>query len=474
MLDEPLSNLDAKLRAAMRAEISRLHERLKTTFIYVTHDQVEAMTMGTRIVVMRDGFIQQIDTPANLYDYPDNTFVAGFMGTPQMSFFEGTLSRRDDVVRLSLDCGAVIDVPYSAADKIPARYMDGDKKIIFGVRHGGIRVYDPAAPDNNSYSSAKAVVSVVEMLGDEALVYASLDLDDPDSQSGAIILKADPDVKISRGDIIDISITQRKFHVFDAESGRSIKRRIPEENAIPCDIKDGRLCFGGQTVTLPPALVRPDVEGAEATLPIAALCLGKGECSAEVVRTEEISDGTLYALDTNGIRLFAFEDGETRYKVGERVSFGIDLCRLTVEKCGIIPPHLKNSLDGMLIKEKKKAGGYEFFFTVGGARLTPARKTLEKLFLCKGTGIFRTPLELVFDADAVSVQKVSEENISPAHLFGTVTTVSDYGTVRYAEIALGNGRIVAPYDGEIADRVALTLDMEKVTVKDKRVDMIIA
>ena len=474
LLDEPLSNLDAKLRAAMRAEISRLHQKLKTTFIYVTHDQVEAMTMGTRIVVMKDGFIQQIDTPSNLYDYPDNTFVAGFMGTPQMSFCEGTLSRRGDTVRVSLDCGAEIDIPYSAADKIPARYMDGNRKIIFGVRHGGIRIYDPTASDNDSYSSARAVVSVVEMLGDEALIYASLDLDDPDSQSGAIILKADPDVTISRGDVIDISITQRKFHVFDAESGHSIKRRIPEENAIPCDIKEGKLCFEGQKLPLPPALLRPDTDGAEAIMPLCALTLGHGDGTAEVVRTERVAEGTLYALGVGDIRLFVFEEGDPQYAVGAKVSYGIDPCLLTVEKCGIIPPHLANSLDGTLTKEKKRSGGYEFFFAVGGARLTPSPQTLEKLFMCKGTGIFRTPLELAFDADAVSVQKVSEENIDNSRLFGTVTTVSDYGYVRYAEIALSNGRIIAPYDGEIADRVALALDMDKITVKDKKVDMIIA
>ena len=102
LFDEPLSNLDAKLRASMRSEISKLHKRLKTTFVYVTHDQIETMTMGTRIVVMKDGFIQQIDTPTNLYRYPRNKFVAGFIGTPQMNFFEGTLKRTGDRVLVTI------------------------------------------------------------------------------------------------------------------------------------------------------------------------------------------------------------------------------------------------------------------------------------------------------------------------------------------------------------------------------------
>lgn len=103
LLDEPLSNLDAKLRTQMRSEIVKLHNKLQTTFIYVTHDQVEAMTMGTRIVVMRDGFVQQIDTPKNLYQNPANKFVAGFIGTPQMNFFEGTLKKVGDEVEIRLN-----------------------------------------------------------------------------------------------------------------------------------------------------------------------------------------------------------------------------------------------------------------------------------------------------------------------------------------------------------------------------------
>ena len=116
LLDEPLSNLDAKLRAAMRAEISRLHERRGTSFIYVSHDQVEAMTMGTRIVVMKDGYIQQIDTPVNLYKFPDNMFVAGFIGTPQMNFFDAKIHKDGDNVVFKLDCGTDLAMTYIQAD----------------------------------------------------------------------------------------------------------------------------------------------------------------------------------------------------------------------------------------------------------------------------------------------------------------------------------------------------------------------
>jgi ABC-type sugar transport systems, ATPase components len=118
LLDEPLSNLDAKLRTQMRSEIIKLHKKLQTTFIYVTHDQIEAMTMGTRIVVMKDGFIQQIDTPKNLYKYPANKFVAGFIGTPQMNFFDCTLKREGENVIVKFDStDSQFIVPYSSIFK---------------------------------------------------------------------------------------------------------------------------------------------------------------------------------------------------------------------------------------------------------------------------------------------------------------------------------------------------------------------
>ena len=135
LLDEPLSNLDAKLRTAMRSEIVKLHDKLQTTFIYVTHDQVEAMTMGTQIVVMKNGFIQQIDTPKNLYIYPANKFVAGFIGTPQMNFFNGTLKKDGDKVRIAFtNTTAEAIVPYETLSKVTPQYLDGEKPVCIGLR----------------------------------------------------------------------------------------------------------------------------------------------------------------------------------------------------------------------------------------------------------------------------------------------------------------------------------------------------
>ena len=135
LLDEPLSNLDAKLRGQMRTEITKLHHRLATTFIYVTHDQVEAMTMGTRIVVMKDGFIQQVDAPQKLYDYPANVFVAGFIGTPRMNFFDAILTGTKSKVYVEFE-GQKLELPKVKVDaNINLEdYLNTGKLVVFGVR----------------------------------------------------------------------------------------------------------------------------------------------------------------------------------------------------------------------------------------------------------------------------------------------------------------------------------------------------
>ncbi len=175
LLDEPLSNLDAKLRSQMRTEITKLHNRLATTFIYVTHDQVEAMTMGTRIVVMKDGFMQQVDTPINLYDYPVNQFVAGFIGTPQMNFFTGTLTGTNSKVMINFGANT-IELP---KDKIKLicnleEFLNTGKEIVFGIRPEDI--YDSEDKVNSKdYQVIEAEVDVVEALGPETLLYCKTD-----------------------------------------------------------------------------------------------------------------------------------------------------------------------------------------------------------------------------------------------------------------------------------------------------------
>ena len=168
LMDEPLSNLDAKLRVQMRIEIAQLHQRLGTTIIYVTHDQTEAMTLGTRIVVMKDGVIQQVDTPQNLYEKPQNLFVAGFMGSPQMNFLDAKVEVKGEEVNL-LVAGHSIPLPPAKSKKLIEGGYDG-KKVVLGVRPEDVHDEEDfiAASPNTVIEST---IRVYEMLGAEVYLY---------------------------------------------------------------------------------------------------------------------------------------------------------------------------------------------------------------------------------------------------------------------------------------------------------------
>ena len=238
LLDEPLSNLDAKLRAQMRTEITKLHNRLATTFIYVTHDQIEAMTMGTRIVVMKDGFMQQVDTPQNLYDYPINKFVAGFIGSPQMNFFDAVLTGTKDDVKVELGSD-VIALPKDKVDLIYNldEYLNTGKPLTFGIRPEDLHD-DPEFIAQSGYPTLNVKIELAEMLGAETQLYcktqSALDaagesiVDDVNT----IIARVDNHSKTRKGDEIVLALDLRHCHFFDKETEMSIMARdMDEKNA---------------------------------------------------------------------------------------------------------------------------------------------------------------------------------------------------------------------------------------------------
>ncbi len=475
LLDEPLSNLDAKLRAAMRAEISRLHEKLQTTFIYVTHDQVEAMTMGTRIVVMKAGYIQQIDTPINLYLYPDNMFVAGFIGTPQMNFFDAVIEKDGPDVTFRLACGVDLSMTYQQVDKIPVKYMDGAHPVVFGIRPDGVKI-DDGTLDDTQWAKTRAVVSVVEVLGGETLIYANLNTETPDAKDGSVIIKADPDVFVKRGDIIRVGISKKKFHCFDKETEMSIRRRIPKENMCKCTLRGGQLCFAGQSITLPSALATHEVEGGELTMPVSALHLGEGEGRANIQWIEEIQGKTLYFLTVGDLTMFSLEAGSPRYQVGEDVPFSIDMRDISIPEAGILPLQRENHIPGVFTRIKEKVGErkvYQFYMQMGDQLILASIANCEKLFACKGTKIFQTPLEYVIDAEHI----VCDTEEAPLHaLRGTVLEVLDYGIASYARVCiegLPGQTAIVPYSGPADAIVNLYLDQNHLTIKDSKLDIII-
>ena len=208
LMDEPLSNLDAKLRVQMRVEISKLHQRLQTTIIYVTHDQTEAMTLGTRIVVMKDGIIQQVDTPQNLYDKPCNLFVAGFMGMPPMNFIDCKVVKSGSDILLMFGSHS-IKVPDSKAERLIA--LDAvDKEVVLGIRPEDIhdeQLFIESSPE----SVIDARINIYEMLGAEVYLYFTIDQFD-------ITARVNARTAARPGDTVQFAFDLSKIHIFDKET----------------------------------------------------------------------------------------------------------------------------------------------------------------------------------------------------------------------------------------------------------------
>ena len=216
LMDEPLSNLDAKLRVQMRSELIKLHENLGTTTIYVTHDQIEAMTMATRIVVMKDGWIQQIGAPKEIYDFPNNIFVGGFIGTPPMNFLEGKVNNESmfEIGNQKLGLSRIA-VPKDIFDLLKENRAV-DKPIILGIRPEYI--YDqPETIEANKAGMVKLKVDVAELLGAETLIYAKI-------HGQNLIARVDARTDIHMGDDIVLAIDMRKAHFFDPETEQRIKK----------------------------------------------------------------------------------------------------------------------------------------------------------------------------------------------------------------------------------------------------------
>jgi len=222
LLDEPLSNLDAKLRAQMRTELAKLHKKLGTTFIYVTHDQIEAMTMGDRIVVMKDGYIQQIDSPINLYSNPVNKFVAGFIGSPQMNFIDAKLLK--DEGKYIIEFGSedsktvkgrkfYVEVPPSKADN-PALENYVNKELILGIRPECIHDEDIFL-SNAKTGIIEALIDVAEMMGAETYLYLTC-------EGIPLTTRVSNRSKARPGDIVKLALDPNNIHLFDKDDEHSI------------------------------------------------------------------------------------------------------------------------------------------------------------------------------------------------------------------------------------------------------------
>ena len=345
LLDEPLSNLDAKLRSSMRSEITRLHNVLKTTFIYVTHDQVEAMTMGTRIVVMKNGVIKQVDSPMNLYDYPENVFVAGFIGTPQMNFINARLSFEGENILLK---SSVNNFLYEHKDfsHIDILNIIKQKDIIIGIRpeHTHLDVKE----NKNAF---ECEIAVIEALGNEMNVIVESVVD-----KTRIIVKMLRDDNLSVGQKVYVTFDVNKIHVFDKENENTLLERIPSTMTFKAQIVDNKLLFLNQKI----ALSKWNSDALKGhknlfiSLPISALTKGN-DITLKVNKKGKIKDEWLFSAEVDGEYIY-FKNSE--YIDGDKISLDIDLSKIDYydEDGELVLKHFdgENHFNGELVPVKKK------------------------------------------------------------------------------------------------------------------------
>ncbi len=471
LLDEPLSNLDAKLRTQMRTEISKLHAKLNTTFIYVTHDQIEAMTMGTRIVVMRGGYVQQIDTPKNLYRFPQNKFVAGFIGTPQMNFFEATLEKKGEEVRVEFAYSAVtISLPYSYFCKAKPAYFNGTQKVFFGLRAEDISF------DGDKLKRAEAKIPVkvshIEELGDETLVYGDINMEGDgfsESATRVIVKVTDGERAWKSGEVLEAALDVSRMHLFDAQTEESILPRIPEYNSVPCSLKGGEMLAFGEKIALPPALQGVEGEG-ELRIPCEAFKLG-GALTARVVETEQIGEKFLWHLSVGDARLFALFPEPPQKK---ELSFCVDFKKISVfvgkeEVVKAMPERV--SMLGKL--EKKKT-----VKTVEERGKRKRRKTVGFCLNIEESPIFVSDEIAQKLFGALGVKGALSANYrfecSPYHLRvgaeglrATVEEIVDYGEEKFALCKTASGRVYAHTVSEVSGEIMLVPDVENLEIYDK-------
>ncbi len=219
LLDEPLSNLDAKLRASMRTELTKLHKKVGTTFIYVTHDQTEAMTMATRIVVMKDGLIQQVDTHQNLYDKPCNLFVAGFIGTPQMNFITAKLVKKGQDLYVTFGNNTLKVPAEKASEPALKEYIGSD--VVIGIRPENIHD-EPAVVATMPDSVMETTVDVTELMGSEIYLYLGFDGQEDATNGKNIIARVSARSSSRAGDTIKVAIDTNRMHIFDKDTEKVI------------------------------------------------------------------------------------------------------------------------------------------------------------------------------------------------------------------------------------------------------------
>lgn len=461
LLDEPLSNLDAKLRAQMRTEIKRLHNKLGTTFIYVTHDQVEAMTMGDRIVVMRDGFVQQIDTPVNLYNNPANKFVAAFIGTPQINLFDAKLKKSAGGARL-LALGHDVRLAPEHIEKVTKGYLDGETEITAGIRSEHISVSKKAVE-----GSVRAEVTLVEELGGEQLVYCDVD-------NQTIVVKTDTKEGYTLNETVYLTFDKDKLLFFDKETEVSIKPEMPLFDCFNTVVKNGNVDFmDGKALQSEAVISRlSSCEGkkAEIVIPTDAFIISDNGVSAEVKNIEKVNGGFLHYLKSGGFSFFALFEKEAEAKT---VALDVDESKISIicdDQAVVKPLPETNRVDAKFLRRRVKDGKktitkYYLSYLCGEQETD---ETFTSKMFSKGSAVFKMPLKLEFSPQAVEFRPNGFNGAG-----GIVKSVAAYSEKRYAFIECDDSEIVAQTQNAVnsGDAVSFALNLDSVKVFDAENDI---
>ncbi len=455
LLDEPLSNLDAKLRASMRSEITKLHQRLQTTFIYVTHDQVEAMTMGTRIVVMKDGFIQQIDTPKNIYNYPANKFVAGFIGTPQMNFYNAAYEIKDDTIYLSMGF-AKIRLLKEFLPKIKDSEIVQGKAVCVGIRPENIFIYDKSM-NNEKLDVLDARVTVVEALGSETIVYADLDMENDELVTDSLTevrmkMLSNFDVKV--GDIIKVAIDLTRIHLFDFDTEESVIQRVPEYFTNDSEIIGGVLSIFNTHVQLPKAVVDEVKDGkVSVSVPTYAVSLGS-EFEGVIEKKEVVDKKNLYWIRAG--KDIAFLKTPVDQELSGKVGFDINVAQMKIvgQDNQIDRISLLTKIDVLPVLESKEKLVFKFDTMTFDVPFDIA----QKMFNTKGKKLLKTHLSVLFNTD----------NEGDNCFYAEVLDVKDYGANKYALVKYNQLKFyVKDQNYHVRDSAKVTIDLNKALIVDE-------
>lgn len=431
LLDEPLSNLDAKLRGQMRTEITKLHQKVKKTFIYVTHDQVEAMTMGDRIVVMKDGFIQQIDTPMNLYEHPKNKFVAGFIGTPQMNFFPVTLNKVGEEVIIHIK-DASFALPYSLLDSLPSSYLAGEKEITLGVRGEHIDITTEGIPFK---------VSVVEKLGDETLIYGDILLKE---MTYPCTVKTSGNHPYQIGQMLFVQFKGEKIHLFD-ENEESLLTSVRDEYEMAGKVENNNLVIFDKEIPLPSALSSLLKDG-EVDIHIPNDAFIKGDTiTLNKEEGKTVGDISYFRADENGYHYYFRETSDTN-------TYDLDFTKLTIvqdEKTVHEPISSSLTVTGKIIKGKKN----EYFFSLNSKQVPALMDAVRKAALVDGYDCHKKEYEFIIPTKNIVLD---DNGTFQAEILDTL----DYGREKYLKIKWEETIFYIPYINKDGKELGKTVSFD--------------